>query len=640
MNIQCFHHSRNSNYRFPQGAAPCAARVRLTLDADGGDWYLWLQTPQREAHIPLIRLAGQYSAAVQMPGTPGLVHYCFYRKDGEETLFYGAESGEGRVSRAAPQFWQITVYRMDFTTPEWFRHALCYQVFPDRFARGDFDAFARRAKARIAAGRHLRLHEDWSEEPYYLPESGKPHYIPDDYFGGDLTGLREKLPYLQSLGVTCLYLNPIFEAYSNHRYNTADYMEIDSLLGNSGDFDALCADAKAMGIRIILDGVFSHTGDDSRYFDRYGLYGGGACESKSSPYYPWYSFHDYPYRYESWWGFPTLPNVNEMTPSYVEFVNGRDGVLAHWQARGASGWRLDVADELPDDFIRILRNAVKRSDPDALLLGEVWDDCSTKLGPGGRRAYVDGDLLDSTMNYPFLRAVLPFCAGASDAFALNEALQRLRENYPEPFYLACMNLLSSHDEARALARLSGGIGREKSPRAEQALFAPGEQKLQSGKRRFLLATAIQLCHPGVPCVYYGDEAGLWGLDDPFNRKTYPWDAEDKELLSEMQELMQLRAGSAVLQSGHTRMGALNAGVFAILRYADNGEVVILLANADDESNTALLYPALLWEGADGMSPVPFAGVYEELGTGETLCIDATLNCVLPPLSYKILRKDA
>lgn len=639
MNYRCFHHSRHTKYRFPQGAAPCGSCVRLCLDTDGGDWYLWLQTAERESHIPLAYADGQYSVTVQMPPLPGLAHYCFYTKDGEGTIFYGGESGEGHITHDAPRFWQITVYRADFSTPAWFRNALCYQIFPDRFARSDFDAFKQRAAERMACGRHLRIHENWEEAPYHLPEAGQPYYVPNDYFGGDLAGIREKLPYLQSLGVSCLYLNPIFEAYSNHRYNTADYMQVDVLLGKNEDFDALCADAAARGIRIILDGVFSHTGDDSRYFDKYARYGGGACESKESPYYPWYHFHDYPDRYESWWGFPTLPNVNELEPSYAAFINGQDGVLAHWQARGAGGWRLDVADELPDDFIRMLRASVKRSDPNGLLLGEVWEDCSVKTGSAGRRAYVDGDLLDSTMNYPFLRAVLPFCAGASSAFELNESLQRLRENYPAPFYMACLNLLSSHDEARAIARLSGGIAWEKVPRAEQVLFAPVPEALAQGKRRFLLATAIQICHPGVPCVYYGDEAGLWGLDDPFNRQCYPWGREDTVLLDAMRQLMRLRADSAALQNGYTRMGALSAHVFAILRYTDEGEHIVLCVNAAQQSKTALLYPALLWEGADGDKAVPFAGTYKNLITGEALCIDATLQIELEPLSYIILKKE-
>ena len=637
--MYCYHHSRNASYRFPQGAAPCGSRIRLTLDADGGDWYLWLQTPEKEAHIPLVRLGGQYSTAVEMPSVPGLVHYCFYTKGDARPRFYGAQSGEGQLFNAVPECWQISVYLGGFSTPEWFRRSLCYQVFPDRFARSDFAAFKQRAERRHTLGRSVRIHENWAELPCYLPEAGKAHYVPDDYFGGDICGIRERLPYLHSLGVTSLYLNPIFEAFSNHRYNTADYMQIDSLLGTRDDFERLCTEANKYGIKVILDGVFSHTGDDSRYFDRAGRYGGGACESKNSPYYPWYTFHDYPNRYESWWGFPSLPNVDELNPEYTEFITGKSGVLATWQGNGADGWRLDVADELPDAFIRKLRSAVKRNNPEALLLGEVWDDCSTKTGALGRRAYVNGDLLDGTMNYPFLKAVLSFCAGTSDAFALNESLQKLRENYPEPFFMACLNLLSSHDEPRALARLCGGTAFEGKPRQEQATFEPSAEQYTTGVCRFLMASAIQFCHPGVPCLYYGDEAGCYGLADPFNRKTFPWGKEDTDLQSAIKQLTLLRSKSEALMCGRTRMGALSVSVFALIRYTDYGEVVLLLLNSATDCGEALLYPALLWEGADALYPVPFAGHYKDVANGETVDVSEMLLLTLPPLSYTILRKE-
>jgi len=636
--VKVYHHSRNIVYRNPQGAVPVGSAVTLCLDIpeakEGAAFFTAVSLGGQELLLPMEREDGRTRVTLTVPDTPGLCYYYFVIRAGEETWYYGADSGEGLLTRDLPPAWQITVYRGDFITPQWFAEGLCYQIFPDRFFKSDPALARERVNRRIASGRAARLHEDWGEEPDYRPNLGRPYYAPDDYFGGDLNGITQKLPYLKELGVTCLYLNPVFEGYSNHRYNTADYLAVDRVLGSEADFDRLCRKARELGISLMLDGVFSHTGDDSLYFDRYGRYGGGACESMSSPYYPWYRFLRWPDRYECWWNFSTLPNVSELEPSYMDFIMGEEGVLAHWQRRGVMGWRLDVADELPDEFIRGLRTRVKQENPDGVLLGEVWEDCSNKIGPEGRRAYVDGDLLDSAMNYPFREAVLRFAAGKMNAFALNEILQAQRERYPAPFYRACLNLLSSHDEVRALSYLSGAPDRAQVAREAQAAFAPSAEDVASGKRRFLLATAIQMVHMGVPCLYYGDEIGLEGMADPFNRRTYPWGAEDEELLSAVKRLTLLRSGSEACKNGRLRMGALSRDVFAILRYAGD-EVVILLVNASDEEKNAILYPALLFEGADGAKPMAFAGVYEELFSGETVRVGQVLTGTLAPCEVKV-----
>ena len=297
-----------------------------------------------------------------------------------------------------------------------------------------------------------KLDREREQEPAWYSRQdmlGMMLYI--DAFAGNLKGVKKKLPYLEELGVTCIYLNPIFEAHANHRYNTANYLKADPLLGTNEDFAALCAEAKKHGIRIILDGVFSHTGSDSLYFNREGRYGpGGAYRDRNSPYRSWYDFDSgYVGGYRSWWGFETLPEVNEETPSYVEFITGPGGVIDTWLRRGAAGFRLDVADELPDEFIEKVRAAVKRVSPEKFLLGEVWEDATTKFGFNKRRTYLLGKGLDSVMNYPFKNAVLDFVKGKPAEQAMTEILT-ICEHYPAPAMDTALNFLSTHDTERAL----------------------------------------------------------------------------------------------------------------------------------------------------------------------------------------------
>lgn len=636
------HDSLDIALRSPQGAVPAGEKITIggrLVQEEGTQVFLVLVYPgNREEQLPMTTEKGLCSVSFTAPEGPGLLFYSFLLKNGENIRWYGGRTGKGSFSPERRQSWQITVYDRDFSTPDWFRNSMCYQIFPDRFCRSSQSPWKEGAAYHRSMGRTVRLHENWQEEPEYQPASGEKDYSPNDYFGGDLRGIEEKLDYLQEMGISCLYLNPIFEADSNHRYNTADYRRIDPMLGTEEDFIRLCVQARQRGIRILLDGVFSHTGSDSRYFDKKGTYGNGACDSPSSPYYPWYRFSRYPEEYESWWGFATLPNVEETEPSYGTFIHGEGGVLQHWLEAGASGWRLDVADELPDCFIRDVRRRIKAQSPDNVLLGEVWEDCSDKQGPQGRRGYVNGDELDSAMDYPLRRAILDFCAGKLDAFDAAEAMWTLLSHYPKPFYEACLHLLSSHDEVRALSYLAGCPDRFHSSREEQAAFVPSAAALERAKERFLAATALQMLLPGVPCVYYGDEAGLQGCADPFNRRTYPWGREDEALRAQVKALIALRNGERVLHGGHMRLGALSPQVLCLVRY-DESNVMVLLVNGSDAPAEALFYPALLYAGPDGDVSVPLSGVYRELGTEEVLKVYHTLQTQLAPGTYKIFRKD-
>ncbi len=637
------HHSRILAFRRPQGAVPCGTVIHMEAEI-GGDPSAQAQLRLydqfgTETFFDLTITDGRARGDIPMPEQPCLVWYYFIiRTNDGRTRYYGADSGEGRLEFHEPRAYQITVYDGAFTTPQHWREGIVYQIFPDRFRRSSWEDFRERAKYHAEKGRFLRIHDRWSEDVCFTPPPGKPEYEPDDFYGGDINGVREKLEFLEKLGVTTIYFNPVFESASNHRYDTADYHRIDPIFGSEEEFRSLCAEAGALGMRVMLDGVFSHTGADSRYFDKFSRYDDvGAYESDDSPYRSWYRFQGDRDHYEAWWGFPSLPNVDELDPGYTEFIAGDQGVLSHWAGAGAKDWRLDVADELPDEFIRILRRRLKKNDPEAVLLGEVWDDCSNKYGPEGRRGYVNGDELDSAMNYPFTEAVVAFLIGRADAYALDHALQTLREHYPKPFYEACLNLISSHDIIRAATALSGAPDRNSVSRKLQAAYRPGEKDQQKGYRRLILAAALQMALPGVPCVYYGDEAGMTGMSDPFNRGTYPWGSENEAIFSSYSALMRARADSGALKRGLCRMGALSPELYAVLRWQpESGDQAVLLVNRCERAQTISMWAEDLPQGTDGETPVTFANALTDALTGETVSIDdGELKTVLPPLTARL-----
>lgn len=635
IDMSWYYHSRIPRYKTPFGAVRTGERVLIRLDGDPNRApQLLVDMPGWQFSVPMDWNGTYYCASFTAPDYPCRMGYGFRLDDGR---FFGAPSGEAYYCDT-PVLYGLTVYDGAFETPEWFRHSVCYQIFPDRFYCSDRKRFLRAAADYRATGRPIFVHDSWDEPPYDKPHGGAKDYAPDDYFGGDLNGIREKLPYLASLGVTCLYLNPIFEAHSNHRYNTADYLTVDPLLGTNAEFEALCAEAKEQGIRIILDGVFSHTGDDSIYFDRYHRYNThGACESKDSPYYPWYRFYDWPTRYECWWNFETLPNVEETEPHYTAFIQGKDGVLETWLKRGASGWRLDVADELPDSFIRGIRSTVKRYDPDAVLLGEVWDNCATKFGPEGRRGYVNGDELDAAMNYPFRDPTVEFLNRRIDAFAYAAALNTLIEDYPKAFLDASLNLLGSHDTERIKTALCGIPDARTLTKEQQRSYRPDAETLDRAKARVLCATALQMVLPGVPCIFAGDEVGVTGMCDPLNRVTFPWDGGDTDQRESIRALIRLHQSSEAIGSGSVHVAAIGRDTVCVIRECER-EQLVLLVNAGDRPCRASLYPALFREGPDAQTPLAFAGLYETQD-GRTVTARDTLSCTVAPVSALILKKS-
>lgn len=392
------------------------------------------------------------------------------------------------------------------------------------------------------------------------------------------------------MGITVLYINPIFEAASNHRYDTGDYEKIDPLLGNEDDFKLFCREAKNHGIRIILDGVFNHTGCDSKYFNKYGNYdSNGAWQGDNSPYREWFSFKE-DGTYDCWWGVDDLPSVVEQTESYKKYIyDDEDSVVRKWLRMGASGWRLDVADELPDDFIAGIKSAmIKENGDDALLLGEVWEDASNKISYSELRKYFLGDELDGVMNYPFRDGILAYLTGKMSAESLCEILYSLYENYPEENFYASLNLIGSHDRMRVVTKLGGAPDSYTMSDEDKKNFRLSQDNFNLAKGRMWIAALLQMTMPGVPCIYYGDEAGMQGYEDPYNRGTFPWDNVDSDMFTMYQNAIRLRKTLDVFTDGDFKPLSFGSEVFGFVRETESEKAVVLVNNSLQNTNMVWL----------------------------------------------------
>jgi len=574
---------RDLRYKKPFGAVTCGSLVDITLRPDKEEHFtkcslLAFHEFSHQEEMISLSFCGEeencvlFSVSFAAPSQPELLWYGFrFTRDDGSICWFG-KNGYG--SEQALQRYQLTVYDETGTSPDWFGAGVTYQIFPDRFCRLQTPDPTGMVGDRI-------VHENWSDTPDYLPDaSGEIRNR--DFFGGSLPGITAKLDYLQSLSVTTLYLCPIFESASNHRYNTADYKKIDPMLGTEEDFSQLCREAEKRGIHIILDGVFNHTGSVSRYFNETGFYSTvGAYQSQSSPYYDWYHFTHWPDSYDAWWGIRTLPAVEESNPDYVNYiVDGEDSVIRRWLRAGASGWRLDVADELPDWFIARIRRVIDEEKPGSLLLGEVWEDGSNKIAYSQRRQYLQGHETHGLMNYPFRTAALQYLSGG-DAAAFRDSMETIRENYPPSAFYSAMNMLGTHDTPRILTLLGAAPQAELDTKAKRATYRLDETALRHGLSMLRLAALLLYTFPGSPTVFYGDEAGMEGFEDPLNRGTYPWGQENASLLSYYRWLGSLRTLHPSLRSGTISYPFAEGGGLAFTREL-KGEISLVLLNAGNE----------------------------------------------------------
>ncbi len=573
--------SRNTSYKRPLGAVTADTQLVFNilisedLSADGICLIVKYDRHQEPAYYPMERCGGSDPADPEMPEgyarfthtmdihDTGLYWYHFRVNRGDEHFFVGRDELNRPVFTDNPSSWQQTVYRRAYHTPDWIYGGIYYHVFVDRFHSS--------GRPRIPM-EHKIIREDWGGTPSWEPsEKGKIYN--NDFFGGDLEGIRQKLPYLAELGTTCIYLSPIFEAYSNHKYDTSNYELVDPMFGTNQDFSNLCREASDLGIRVICDGVFSHTGSDSKYFDKYGHYGSvGAYEDPGSTYRSWYYFRD-DGSYESWWDFDTLPRLNKEEPAYVDYITGDDGIVRKWLRAGASGWRLDVADELPVSFLDKLVACAKAEKDDAIIIGEVWEDASCKEAYSERKNYFEGNRLDSVMNYPFRNAIIGLVRGG-DAEHMAETVESIVEHYPEEVLHSLMNLLGTHDSPRIITALAGeDLGPDPTRQAqfETKLDQEGWAK---GIHMLKMASLIQMTLPGVPCIYYGDEAGTEGYKDPFNRTCYPWGHENRELLDWYKKITTLRRDRKVFERGSYRTVAASRGMYSFVRGSGDEQVLV------------------------------------------------------------------
>lgn len=577
------HKSRLEIFRQPYGAVATGTKVRIRIRIEAAEAKIqrvllcyhyglysffstkvsMLEVFRSEKNEGINKASFWYEISLGMPAEAALFFYCFQieTEEGTKWAVYDASKDKTEILPTEPlppeekqpfqQMWQITVFEKDLYVPKWLMGTVFYQIFPDRFARGE--NFDPEKMARLCALPERICHENWTE-PLNFTGKEETGYLACDFYGGSLNGIREKLSYLKDLGVEGIYLNPIFKARSNHRYDTGDYELIDPMLGSEEDLKLLCEEARELGIRLVLDGVFSHTGADSRYFNLYGRYPepGAVQAAKDGVYSVWSSGYNIrmegqEIKYDSWWGFPELPNVNEHDLGFQEFIAGPKGILQKWLDAGVSGWRLDVSDELPDSFIRTIRKRVALENPEAVIMGEVWEDASNQFSHGSYRDFLFGRTHHNIMGYPFRKALLGFLRGSLSAEEMLNSLEKIRENYPLPAFYANLNLISSHDTIRAITALAGR--KEPPGRQEQSEIKLSPAERRRGEKLLKLALLFQICYPGAISIYYGDERAMEGYSDPFNRASFPWQSPETEITDDFRQLLELRK-LPVLRTGY------------------------------------------------------------------------------------------
>ncbi len=610
------HNSADSRFCWPAGAVKCGEEVCLSVSVSSGlvvDPVLVLKSDRGTREIPMSPNEQGYYVKFNAPDKPEAMWYSFRFETcrGERWLCPDHSGYKSRMLDYSAEGFRLTVYDAAFETPDWLKHSVMYQIFPDRFAFSDDDTAEKGIEYHKSIGQKPRLHRRLSDPVAWQARRGEKEYFPDDFYGGTFKGIISKLPYLKDLGISCIYLNPIVESRSNHRYDTSDYLKVDPILGTNRDFSELCRKAEDMGIEIILDGVFSHTGADSIYFNAYGNYGSaGACQGKESKYFSWYLFDEFPDSYRSWWGIKNLPEVDERNQTWQNYIfRNKSSVMKTWMGRGASGWRLDVADEIPDDVLEAMRKEVKSVDKDAPIIGEVWEDPVVKVSYGSRRTYALGRALDSVMNYPLRTALLDFAHFRLDAPGLRDFLINQEINYPKPLYYSLMNLIGSHDVARVVNSIAYDAVIRQLPREKQLEIDFTDEMIAKAVEFEKLFAAVQFSIPGVPSIYYGDEQGMTGTADPFNRKPF---RENKKctLYSHYKELSQLRNSNPAMSTGEAVFMAQGSDILMILRYISGGTDAF---GAPARDNIVLTVINRSEEGSDFTADCSFSGLPDYSG---------------------------
>ena len=500
------------------------------------------------------------------------LYFCKINVSSVFGALFGYKSGEGiffthdAYKSADIQF---TISDFKYKLDKKLQGGIIYHVFVDRFARGG--NVPQRVDAVVS--------NDWDVGVPEYPEYPGAPLKNNTFFGGTLYGIIDKLDYIASLGTTLLYLSPIFEAYSNHKYDTGDYMKVDDMFGGDAALELLITEASRRGIGIILDGVFNHTGADSIYFNKYGKYNSlGAYQSKDSEYYSWYEFQSHPDRYTSWWGIEILPRINTRKPECADYFIKDGGVISKYAKMGIRGIRLDVADELSDNFISDIKSTLESYSGSSLLYGEVWEDASSKIAYGERKKYYLGRELDGVMNYPLREGLIAFLKGEGME-KLSYALREVMQNAPKRVRDMQMNVIGTHDTVRIITSL-GGDSPEGYTNSQLRTKRMTKEQYELGVKRLKLAYTALATLPGIPAIFYGDEVGLEGYSDPFNRMPYPWGKENRELLEHYKTLGNIRRKNSIYRAGEFSLLHLEGEVLVFSRYDKKNSYVTVLNSSN------------------------------------------------------------
>lgn len=438
------------------------------------------------------------------------------------------------------------VTEKDYDCENSMQGGLIYQIYVDRFCKqGD-----------VKARKPLIMREDWGGN--IQKNSTDPIIINQEVFGGNIKGIISKLDYLAELGVTTIYLNPISLANSNHKYDTSDYMKIDDMFGTDLEFKEFVNEAKEKGMKIVFDGVYNHTGSDSIYFNKNGTFNTlGAFKSKDSKFYNWYDFDEYPNKYHSWWGIDTLPSINHDCQDFQNFIAGNGGVLEKFLKLGVSGVRLDVVDEISDEFVQKIEKKVHEFGKDNIVMGEVWEDASTKTSYSKRRQYFSKNELNSVMNYPIKETVLEYIF-TKNPNSLESTIRMLENNYPKLVRDNLMNFLTTHDTRRVFSEILKSCDNDKN----KAISL------------YKIASALIFTLPGVPSIFYGDEYGM--LDnDGSSRGCFDWLNYKNEIYDWFCKITKIRK-LHVLKDGEINILYARHGKFAFERFNDNERVIVIV----------------------------------------------------------------
>ena len=516
-----------------------------------------------------------YEADMELANIGVGLYFFFIEIDSQCGKLYGYKRGREMIftpDYSTESFYQLSVSDFKYKKSDGNLGGIIYHVFVDRFNKG----------GDVVPKPGTITDDDWHVIPEYPLYPGAP-LKNNHFYGGTLWGIIDKLDYLSSLGVSTIYLSPVFDAASNHKYDTGDYMTVDLMFGGDEALIKLIRKAKEKGIGIILDGVFNHTGSDSLYFNREGNYDSvGAYQSQKSKYFSWYDFKDYPDKYTCWWGIDILPRIHPDKPSCRKYFLGKDGVVEKYASLGIDGFRLDVADELSDDFISEIKKKLNRHNKQSVLYGEVWEDASNKIAYDVRKKYFLGQELDGVMNYPVRTGIIDFLTQKRFE-SLEYALTDITDNAPSRIRNMQMNLLGTHDTERILTVLGG----ERSEgRSNEYLSRKKMNDLERGiaKRRLRMAYAILATVPGIPAIFYGDEAGLEGYHDPFNRMPYPWGREDYKLINYFRSIGKIRRNNKVYREGDFSLLYIDSDYLVFERYDEKNSYVTFVNNTNQAVN--------------------------------------------------------